>query len=120
MFKTRLGPDPDWVQVSREWEESGLKQETFCEERGYSYSRFKLMRGRLNLSRPTSNRKMKRPSAPKSEVLDFLPVSVAAENPSQAQFFNSEMQGKTAPVETELKVELPFGVILRFRGVGQK
>ena len=108
MIEARLGPEPDWEKVSREWERSGQNQREFCRQRGYSYSRFKTSRGKLGHCRPRARRTRKvEDGSPGS--LSFLPVSV---EPSGDERRVAHQQTQ------EVEVELPFGVVLRFRGIG--
>ena len=76
MFEASLGPEPDWEEVSREWERSGQNQREFCLQRGYLYSRFKTFRAKLGHCRPRAGRKRKKVGTSSPGDLSFLPVSV--------------------------------------------
>lgn len=114
MFEARLGPEPDWEKASRQWEGSGQSQREFCRQRGYSYSRFKVARGKLGHCKP-KGQKARRTQSRSAEVpitqdvSGFLPLSV--EHPAPA------VEKSVGGHEAEIEVELPFGVILRFRGM---
>lgn len=111
-----VGPvrEPDWAKLSKEWEISGLRQRDFCELAGVSYTAFMHKRGLL--------RKAERQAARLFPVLtdrkqasDFIPVSVEPEESER-----TVPQTATSSSSPDLVVELPFGVVLRFRGVGQR
>jgi hypothetical protein len=106
----------DWIEISKEWKMSGQNQPDFCRDRGYSYSQFKNGRARLGLCRPmrkSRGRKVtKACTALKSSTVSFHPVTVEnASPPSRLAEFVPEN------LKAEVEVELPFGVVLRFRGV---
>jgi hypothetical protein len=107
---------PDWAEISKEWKRSGLNQHDFCHNRGYSHSQFKNGRARLGLCRPkreSRGRKVtKACTALKPSTVSFFPVTVEGASPPsrQAEYMPENLKA-------EVEVELPFGVVLRFRGM---
>lgn len=106
-----VGPEPDWAQLSKEWEDSGVSQRAFCEQRGLLHSRFCYKRSELLKSGDAVCRQNGRLSRP--SVVDFLPVAVEVEE-------GRAKTGRSSSPDPEIEVELPFGVVLRFRGVQQR
>ncbi len=107
---------PDWIEVSKKWKKSGQNQPDFCRDRGYSYSQFKNGRAKLGLCRPKrksrGSKVTKACTALKPSAVSFLPVTVEDASPPsrQAEYMPENLNA-------EVEVELPFGVVLRFRGV---
>ena len=105
--------EPDWQKLTLEWEKSGLNQREFCRNRNVSYYAFSYHRGRLlNQGHGVSKQKG---GPPKRKVVDaghhFIPVSVETEEPKTVV-----RKAAVSPM-SEVEVQLPFGVVLRFRGV---
>lgn len=102
---------PGWAQLSSEWERSGLSQKAFCEKHGVSYTAFCYHRSAL--------RKRERLAAQRSVRNEgdgqFIPVMVEVEEPSPQPSLSAD--AASVSPSAEVKVELPFGVVLRFRGV---
>ena len=92
-----------WGRLTEEWERSGLSQKKFCERKGLSYWAFCKQRSR---------RRRKRDSETRAEKPSFLPVSIETEVP------DSPTRVRQAVLQ-ELEVELPFGVVLRFKGLSR-
>lgn len=107
---------PSWAQLSSEWERSGLGQKAFCERRGVSYTAFCYHRSAL--------RKRERLAAQRSvrtaEAAQFIPVTVEVEEPSPQPARPADIAGVSPVPSAEVEVELPFGVVLRFRGVATR
>lgn len=81
---------PDWAALNEKWARSGLPQKEFCRRQGVSYQMFLKQRRRYtNGTHPTS-----------AGFADFIPVCV-----------------EPPRVSPEVIVELPMGVVIRFRGV---
>jgi len=99
---------PNWGRLSSEWEQSGLSQKTFCEERGVSYTAFCYHRSTL--------RQRERSAV---ETAQFIPVTVEVEEPN-AQLAGPADIARVLPAAAEVEVELPFGVVLRFKGVAPR
>jgi len=104
---------PSWAQLSSEWERSGLSQKAFCEKRGVSYTAFCYHRSAL--------RKRERLAAQRSVRNEgggqFIPVMVEVEEPSPQPSLSADTASVSPAPAAEVEVELPFGVVLRFRGV---
>lgn len=95
----------DWEQFSKDWERSGLTQKEFCKQRGLRLSDFSNKRSQLK------KRKMEL-SGRSGKESDFWPVAVETQAIKPTSV--------ASPVLPEIEVELPFGVLLRFRGVQQR
>ena len=111
---TKIAPakEPDWQRLSKEWERSGLSQKQFCEERGVSYISFCYRRGELRKRERQKSRLYPVPT-PSKTVGQFIPVSVEIEEPKTV------VRKAAVSPTPEVEVHLPFGVVLRFRGVVQ-
>lgn len=104
--------EPNWVALSGAWERSRLTQQKFCKSRGVSYRSFCTQRARL--------KSREKRAVAKSA---FLPVSVEAEQPAESRCTSvSKLQssGEDSSPAPEIEIELPFGVVLRFRGMVQQ
>ena len=124
MFTRAMGPAPDWPMVFKEWEKSGQNQRLFCEERGYSYSRFKNARSEHGYTNGRSKaviKKRRKSTEPASSKA--LPLE-----PAQGNFFSLSSESRTTLLKVpqrgnlaaevgELEVLLPLGVVLKFRGL---
>jgi len=126
MSDLALMTKPDWARLSREWEGSGVCQRTFCEERGVSYYKFRAERGKLkerglqavSCRKSLPGASLDRPKS-SNALMDFLPVEVEVEQAPYESLSNvGSLRSGSIPPEIELK--LPFGVVLRFRGVQQQ
>lgn len=84
---------PNWATLIKRWAGSGLSQKEFCRREGIYYRNF--LKARRCYTDEVSIKDSKADS-----LTDFIPVSI---EPPQA-----------AP---EIEVELPMGVVIRFRGV---
>lgn len=118
MNKLMVRGEPNWPLLLKEWERSGLSQEKFCEQRGLSYFTFCSRRRRaLALERKREN---SHPAQASCEV-GFIPVTVDEEEsrPKLARGYAEKPNAPDAPGggPAEVEVELPFGVVLRFRGM---
>ena len=112
MTKIVPAKEPDWQRLSKEWECSGLSQKQFCEERGISYISFCYRRGELRKRERQKSRLYPVPAQPRA-VGQFIPVSVEPEEPKTVT------RKAAVPPTPEVEVQLPFGVVLRFRGMAQ-
>jgi len=102
MNKELVKSRSSWECLIEDWSKSGLPQEEFCRQRGVSYGNFSKARGRLlkrGFGPPASRSGGKKPI--KAEFAHFIPVSVE-DSPSVAV--------------PEIVIELPLGVVIRFRG----
>ena len=95
MNHTLVKSRPDWAALSEQWTRSGLRQREFCRQHGVSYNSF-LKERRRHLQASTD---VERPT---SSFAQFIPVSI--DPPAK-------------PATPEIVVELPMGVIIRFRGL---
>ena len=111
MKKLVAAKGPDWPRIFEEWKQSGLSQPKFCEKKGLSYTLFCHRRVELN----KRERQAARLYPAQKKVGQFIPVTVEAkaEEPKTV----SREPNSPAP---EIVVELPFGVVLRFRGMAQQ
>ena len=118
---------PDWRRLSKEWERSGQTQKDFCAERCLSYFQFCRKRVELKKQGPSTGLYSTAPQPKKADefipqpvpvqpkmVGQFIPVTVEAEEPTRAT-----RQTSASPVP-EVEMELPFGIILRIRGMAQQ
>lgn len=85
----------DWQSVVERFRGSGLSQKRFCEREGVSLSTFCYWLKKASGSVETSS------GSPRFVELEFLSPAPRVEEPA------------------ELVVELPMGVVLKFRGVGR-
>jgi hypothetical protein len=90
-----------WKAVIVEYERSGLSPEQFCTQAGFSTRSLSKWRRKIKASS----------LAPASEPAGFVEVCLPK---------RSEVGVASEESEPSLVVELPFGVILKFRGTGQK
>ncbi len=103
---------PDWQCLSKEWERSGLSQKQFCEDRGISYIAFCYQRGELK--KRERQKSPLHPSLAQAETVgQFIPVSIETEEPKAVV-----KRPEVSPTP-EVEVQLPFGIVLRFRGMVQ-
>ena len=103
---------PDWARLAKEWERSKLTQKEFCERRGISYTAFISWRSLIR----KRDREAARLFPKRTDDSDgFFPITVEVES-------SSKLGGKkiSPKGEPDLEVELPFGVILRFRGLAKR
>ena len=103
----------NWARLSTEWERSGLSQKAFCEKHGVSYTNFCYHRSAL--------RKRERVAARRSVRAEgagqFIPVTVEVEESSPQPSLSTDKASAAPAPSAEVEVALPFGVVLRFRGV---
>lgn len=109
--------EPDWARLSKEWERSRLCQKKFCEQHGVSYYVFRTRRAELKKGERGASMVYEN----RAKEGGFLPVTVEVEGsmypssrPSTDKVHKEPGPGAGSG---ELEVELPFGVVLRFRGV---
>lgn len=109
----------DWSEIFALQELSGLDQRSFCEREGISYHAFRGARCRrdgkldtqpLPLARRSRSQQGGLVLAEMCNSAGFLPVELAPEPTSEPTF-------KTE--SPDLTVELPYGVTLRFHGLGR-
>lgn len=104
MNQALVKSSPDWESLVEDWSRSGLTQREFCRKRGISHATFVKERGHL----------IKRGIGPRS-------AKVPARGSAQADFvgfIQASVEPPPAAVP-EIVVELPLGVVIRFRGVQQ-
>lgn len=108
----------EWVEIFALQEASDLDQRSFCEREGISYHAFRSARQRrdeqtVSRSRPVARSRSQQQDMVIAEMCspaDFLPVELVSEP-------TSEPAPKT--VGPDMTVELPYGVTLRFHGLGR-
>ena len=104
---------PSWARLSSEWEQGGLSQKAFCEKHGVSYTAFCYHRSALrNRERLAAQRSVRT-----EEAAQFIPITVEVEEPSPQPARSADIASVSPVPPAEVEVELPFGVVLRFRGV---
>ena len=108
MRKLMTAREPDWASLSKEWEQSGLSQQRFCDEKGIPYTIFCSRRGEL---RKRERQKARLVPAKPRPLSQFIPVAVEADEPKVA------VKHPAASTTLEVEVELPFGITLRIRGL---
>ena len=102
--------EPDWDHLSMEWERSGLPQKEFCDLAGVSYTTFCHQRSQRRKRERQAARLF--PLAAKDEqVGDFITVDVESEETGEGDTAASTSQSP------EIELELPFGIVLRIRGM---
>jgi len=117
----------EWARLFAQQEESGLTQRVFCERVGLSYHGFRTAKGRYLKEERRIRHFVENTGgggiAPARVGTDgFLEVEVLP-NQSQQQALSAAagMTPETAEANStnqqELEVQLPFGVVLRFRGM---
>lgn len=105
--------EPDWDHLSLEWERSGLPQKEFCDLAGVSYTAFCHQRSQRRKRERQAARLF--PLAAKDEqVGDFITVDVESEEAGESDTAASTLRSP------EIELELPFGIILRIRGMAQQ
>lgn len=104
--------EPNWARISEEWEQSGMTQREFCERRGLSYSLFSSTRG-LMRKRERELARLYPDKARLGDKDEFLPITIESEPVAQEK--PMKISSKREP---ELEVALPYGVVLRFYGLG--
>lgn len=114
-----------WEQLFVQQKESGLSQVLFCEKFGVPYHGFRGAKGRyLKEKRLAGNLEQEiitRSTPNQAETYGFLTVEVVPDEAEQ----QGSCKPETAPEakspgsadHQELEVQLPFGVVLRFRGL---
>lgn len=108
MRKMVLRSAGDWDTIMRDWANSGVGQEEFCRQIDICYHTFareRVRRRKFGVDLPVPASKAK-PRAKKALTGEFVPVSIRAET--------------VKPVVEEVPeivVELPMGVVIRFRGL---
>lgn len=122
MSKLMVRGEPNWALLLEEWERSGLSQKKFCEQQGVSYFNFCKRRSRMQAQ---DRKHTKVHSVQAAQEVGFIPVTVEMENSTPQPFRLSTQEGPNAPsapgnASAEVEVELPFGVVLRFRGVAAR
>lgn len=97
-----------WEVLVEDWSSSGLSQKAFCDQRGVSFSNFMKERSRLIKLGvgPPSARVVAAKGSPTKSFSQFIPVSVESPLPPPA-------------ATPEIVIELPLGVVIRFRGIRQ-
>ncbi len=107
MNQILVKPSPNWESLIEDWSKSGLTQRDFCRKRGISHANFMKERGRLIKLGigPKSARVPATGISGQADFVGFIPVTV-------------EPPPATAALP-EIVVELPMGVVIRFRGVQQ-
>ncbi len=108
MNRLAVKGEPDWIRFHAQWKQSGLTQKKFCEQQGVSYHLFRCRYSEL--------KRIERESVELSSCIhqgEFVPVTVEVEEAVPPRCSQSDSVGAISP---EVEVELPFGVILRFRG----
>ena len=103
----------DWTSLSDEWEQSGLSQKKFCERHGISYHIFRRHRG---IVRKRESKSVKL-HTDKTNGSSFLPVTVEIDEADTRPIHSNVERSVSDAPSAEVEVELPFGVVLRFRGV---
>ncbi len=106
MIQTVEKSIPNWEVLMVDWAQSGIPQKEFCRMRGVSYFTFAKERIRR---RKRGDKLPSPPPGPKAKsqpavLSKFVPVEVESSAPP-------------AKAEPEIVIELPLGVVIRFRGV---
>lgn len=107
-------PRADWPELIEEWGRSGLTQKVFCEQKGVSYAAFCSQRSRRNRRR-VKTKKARPKNVEAKQTAAFIPVEVESLEPQPMASVEKALPKGSA--QSEIEVELPFGVTLRFRGV---
>ena len=100
--------EPDWALLLAKWARSGISQKKFCQKHGLSYGQF-CSRRKVLLDRERQAGRLQ-PARPR-KIGRFIPVTVEVEEPA------FEIRPHANRVTPEIEIELPFGVLLRFRGM---
>lgn len=87
--------EAQWKRTFEKYDRSGLTQEQFCDQEGVALATFATWRRKLHAAKLATI------------PAGFLEVCIPDQAPARAQDFAGE-----------LVVELPYGVTLRFRGLG--
>ena len=118
----------EWGRLFAQQEQSGLTQRVFCERVGLSYHGFRTAKGRY-----LKEERRIRHFVENADGGDVAPGRVGTDGflevevlPDQSQQQALSTVASTTPEITkadstnqqELEVQLPFGVVLRFRGMG--
>jgi len=101
MNQALVKTNPNWKVLVEDWARSGLTQKDFCRKRGISHANFVKERGALirrGVGPPSA--RVPADKSTQASFAQFIPVSV--EPPP--------------PALPEIVVELPMGVVIRFRG----
>ena len=93
-------PTADWPAVLEQYQESGLSQKRFCEKKGVSLSSLNYW----------LKKKRSGGSPAKAVEARFVELSIASAPDASVRASDNH---------ADLVVELPFGVILRFRGMAR-
>jgi len=117
----------EWEQVFAQQEQSGLSQRTFCEQAGVSYHGFRSAKGRClkdkgRVGDLIESKVATGPSTVQAVANGFLEIEVLADELepqglSRAAVSTPEDTRGGSINQQELEVQLPFGVVLRFRGM---
>ena len=107
--------EPDWGHLSWEWERSGLPQKEFCDLAGVSYTAFCHHRSQWR-KRERQAARLFPIAAKDDQVGDFITVDVESEEAPKDDDSASPTRELQAPT-AEVEIELPFGIVLRIRGI---
>lgn len=113
MRRAATRSDEEWDQIMRRFDKSGLLQREFCELEGIPRSTFSKRHSRRakRKRRTTTTRGISPTTAEAENPTSFIPLEVV--RPSARQTPPSKLRGDSP----ELVVELPMGIVLRFRGM---
>lgn len=93
----------DWLEISREWEESDLSQKEYCKLKGISWSLFNQSRTKL-MAKGWVKPCYKQPKVKFAEErMEFIPVSLPG------VLSEAPQSGKKDWIE----IQLPHGIVLR-------
>ena len=104
----------NWLRIFEEWEQSGLTQPEFCKSRGLSYSLFCSTRS-LMRKRERELARLYPEEVRLGDQDEFFAVTVERDPGAPAK--PKKMSGN---LKLELEVALPYGVVLRFYGLGER
>ena len=97
----------DWLELSQDWEQSGLSQQEYCKSKGLSHSTFAQSRSKLmmkGLTKPC----YKRSKCGKSpQAMRFLAVHIPTESISPRLVNTPEEDPRF------IEVKLPHGIVIR-------
>lgn len=93
----RRTPD-QWQKLMEQFDSSGKTREQFCHSKGIALATFAMWRRKLRAT----------------ALVAAPPAFVQVELPREAEFISAESHEPP-----DLVVELPYGVILRFRGLAR-